>query len=219
MKEFYSILSREESLLEIEKSKFITHTCPVETENEALNFINEIKKRHYNATHNVSAFYIRDNYFYKKYSDDGEPGGTAGLPSLQAILNKNVIDVCVVVTRYFGGIKLGAGGLVRAYTDATVKGLEASSIVRYELMTRYKLSILYDLLNVVQYFLNKNSILVTEIVYDEQVHITLLLGEDEEEHLSELVNLTAGKIIIAKLEKIYAACEKNKILGYKSIIE
>ncbi len=217
MKEFYSILNPEECLLEIEKSKFIAYTFPVETEEQATNFINEIKKKHYNATHNVSAFYLRENHGFKKYSDDGEPSGTAGMPSLQAIINKNVIDVCVVITRYFGGIKLGAGGLARAYADATIKGLEKSVIIKYEMMTKFQLSVAYDLLNSVQYFLGKKNVPITDSQYGEQVDLQILLIEEELGFLEELINLTASKIQINELDSIYVARQNDKILSYKEV--
>ncbi len=218
MNEYYSIMNREKSTIEIEKSKFIAYTCPVQTEQEAIDFINEIKKKHYDATHNVSAFHIRKNHFYKKYSDDGEPSGTAGLPSLQVILNKQLIDVCVVISRYFGGIKLGAGGLARAYSEATSKALEQSMIIRYELMSRYQILLSYDLLNSVQYYLNKNEILVSNITYEDQVQLEILLSEKNTRHLENLIELTASKISISMEESLFVAIDNNKIVSEKKNI-
>lgn len=110
----------------IKKSRFIGHAKPVETEEEALAFIQEIKQLHKQATHNCSAYIVGERDQFQKASDDGEPSGTAGKPILEVIKHKGLKNVAVVVTRYFGGIMLGAGGLVRAYTDGAVAGIEAA---------------------------------------------------------------------------------------------
>lgn len=109
----------------IKKSRFIGHVRPVETEDEAIAFIEEIKKKHWNATHNCSAYMIGERDEIQKQSDDGEPSGTAGKPILEVIKNQGLKNVAIVVTRYFGGIMLGAGGLIRAYTDGAVAAIEA----------------------------------------------------------------------------------------------
>ncbi|MFF2889010.1 YigZ family protein [Paenibacillus sp. NPDC057967] len=110
----------------IKRSRFIGHAKPVETEEEAVAFIDEIKRLHRSATHNCSAYMVGERDQHQKASDDGEPSGTAGKPILEVIKNKGLKNVAVVVTRYFGGIMLGAGGLVRAYTDGAVAGIEAA---------------------------------------------------------------------------------------------
>lgn len=217
MKEFYSVLKASETFLEIEKSKFIAYVQPVETEMEAMNFINKIKKQHNNATHNVSAFYVRDNYFCKRYSDDGEPTGTAGMPSLQTIVNKKIIDVCVVITRYFGGIKLGAGGLARAYADATNRGLENSEIICFEKMSKYCLTIGYDQINSVQYFLKKKEILIGETTYNEKISIEIFLSDDENEILTDIINLTSSKLSVILEKELYIAKKEGKIISRKDI--
>lgn len=215
MKEFYSVLENSEVCIEIEKSKFIAYTKPLETEDEALAFINDIKKKNYDATHNVSAFYIRDNSFYKKYSDDGEPGGTAGLPALQTLVNKNIVDVCIVVTRYFGGVKLGTGGLVRAYTDATIAGLEKSKIILFYEVLEYKLSIHYDSLNKIQYVLDKKNIIIESIIYEEKVCLTILIKDEDTSILDELMNISSGKIEVDKKGIKYIAENGKKIIATK----
>lgn len=217
MKEFFSVLKASETFLEVEKSKFITYVQPVETEDEAIDFINKIKKQHNNATHNVSAFYIRDNYFCKRYSDDGEPTGTAGMPALQTIVNKKIIDVCVVVTRYFGGIKLGAGGLARAYSDATNRGLDNSDIICFKKMLKYCLIIGYEQINSVQYFLKKKEILMGEITYEEKISIEIFLLEDENETLKDIINLTSSKLSVILEKELYIAQKKGKIIARKDI--
>ena len=111
-----------------QRSRFIGYVCPVKTEAEALNFINEKKKQHWDARHNVYAYVLRDSGI-QRYSDDGEPHGTAGVPVLDIIVKSGITDVVVVVTRYFGGILLGTGGLVRAYTKGASIALKAGNII------------------------------------------------------------------------------------------
>ena len=132
MNKDYKTVSREASAEFTEKrSKFIGYCKPVKTESEAIEFINQKRSEHWNATHNVYAYSLREGNI-KRYSDDGEPSGTAGMPTLDVIVKNDIYDVCVVVTRYFGGILLGTGGLVRAYSQGAKVGLEASGVVIME---------------------------------------------------------------------------------------
>ncbi|NJB05581.1 YigZ family protein [Clostridioides difficile] len=127
----------------IEKSVFIGYAKPIKSEEEALEFINEIKKKHKDATHNVWAYTVGKNMNIQRYSDDGEPQGTAGIPTLEVIKKEDLRDVAVVVTRYFGGTKLGAGGLVRAYTKGAKLGLEAGKIIYKVMYQEVKVKIDY----------------------------------------------------------------------------
>lgn len=122
------ILRESVTEIEVKKSKFICHVKPVTDEDQAREFISEIKKEHRKATHNVPIYLIGQGFEIQKYSDDGEPAGTAGLPVLRMLMNEGLSDLVIVITRYFGGIKLGKGGLVRAYTAAAKHGLEASGL-------------------------------------------------------------------------------------------
>ncbi len=122
------ILKESKSELEIKKSKFISHVKPISSEEEAKEFIKEISKEHRKATHNVPVYLLGKNYKIQKYSDDGEPSGTAGLPVLRMLMNEGVSNLVIVITRYFGGIKLGKGGLLRAYTSSAKLGLEKSGL-------------------------------------------------------------------------------------------
>ena len=124
-----------ETLYEIQKSRFITHIRHVETEEEARSFIQAMKKQYFDARHNCSAYVLGERADKQKSNDDGEPGGTAGNPILEAIKKNELTDVVIVVTRYFGGIKLGAGGLVRAYTDAVTQAVEAAGTRTVHLST------------------------------------------------------------------------------------
>ena len=132
MNKDYKTVSREASAEFVEKrSKFIGYCKPVKTESEAIEFINQKRSEHWNATHNVYAYSLREGNI-KRYSDDGEPSGTAGMPTLDVIVKNEIYDVCVVVTRYFGGVLLGTGGLVRAYSHVAKVGLEASGVIMME---------------------------------------------------------------------------------------
>ena len=133
----------------IEKSLFIGYAAPAGTEEEALEFIQTIKKKHRDATHNVPAYVIGENNAVQRFSDDGEPSGTAGVPMLEVLKKEDLRDTVLVVTRYFGGIKLGAGGLVRAYTKAAKAALEAAGIVTRVLHQVVQVSIDYTLLGLI----------------------------------------------------------------------
>lgn len=217
MDQYFSVLEKNTSMIEIEKSKFISYIAPVESEEEANNFILEIKKLHYNATHNVSAFLLRNNNNLRRYSDDGEPSGTAGLPTLNSVIYKNLVDVCIVTTRYFGGVKLGTGGLSRAYSDSAQECIASSKIVCFKKMNKYQLIIGYEYLNPVQYYLNNKEILIDHIEYLENVQITIYIHSKNSELLAYLVNLTASNIIILEGAAYYIATSGNKILSIKEI--
>ena len=128
MKEYKTVEFESKDEFVEKKSRFIGYVKPVKTQEEATNFINSIKSKHWDATHNVSAFVLRENNIQRS-SDDGEPSGTAGVPTLDVLLKENLVDVCVVVTRYFGGTLLGAGGLIRAYSHSSKIAVEAGHII------------------------------------------------------------------------------------------
>ncbi len=128
MSGYKTVRKRAEDEYIVKKSRFIGYAAPVTTQQQALDFIAEISKKHWDATHNVYAYILREGGV-KRYSDDGEPQGTAGIPTLDVLEKSGVTDCVVVVTRYFGGVMLGAGGLVRAYTQATQAGVEAAELV------------------------------------------------------------------------------------------
>lgn len=142
----------------IKKSRFIGHVRPVETEDEAIAFIEEIKKKHWNATHNCSAYMIGERDEIQKQSDDGEPSGTAGKPILEVIKNQGLKNVAIVVTRYFGGIMLGAGGLIRAYTDGAVAAIEAGEAITRVLHQEVFLELEYTWLGKVENELRNRGI-------------------------------------------------------------
>ena len=132
---YFTVKEHGEHEIVIQKSRFIAHVARVETEEAAQTFIQDIKKEHWNASHNCSAYLIGENNQIQKANDDGEPGGTAGVPMLEVLKKRDLKDTVVVVTRYFGGIKLGAGGLIRAYGKSTSEGINAVGVVERKLMT------------------------------------------------------------------------------------
>lgn len=166
---YYTVKGYGENEIEIERSRFIAHVARAETADEALEFIHKIKKKHSNATHNCSAYLIGENDQIQKANDDGEPSGTAGVPILEVLKKKKLKDTVVVITRYFGGIKLGAGGLIRAYGKAASEGLNASGIVERRLMNIMHIKVDYNLLGKLENELRSSSFLLKEIHYLEKV--------------------------------------------------
>lgn len=179
----------------INKSRFIGYAAPVTTEEEALAFLQSIRTKHKDATHNCYAYVIGQNAGIMRYSDDGEPGGTAGLPMMEVIKAQGVVNCCVVVTRYFGGVLLGAGGLVRAYTQGCAVGLKAAQVVVMEPSQRYLCEAAYSLWDKVQYAFRSLPVQLVSSEFSTAVAFTLLVREKDAEHvLAELTRLTDGKI-------------------------
>lgn len=178
----------------IDKSTFIGYAAPVNTEEEAQAFISEIKKKHRDATHNVPAYVIGEQNEIQRFSDDGEPSGTAGIPILEVLKKEDVRNTVVVVTRYFGGIKLGAGGLVRAYTKGAKIALDAAEIITKVLHQVVIITIDYSLLGMMQNQLKNHGIAIKETLYDEMVHLHVWVTIDDTQKLLELVtDWTSGR--------------------------
>ncbi|MCT4783814.1 MULTISPECIES: YigZ family protein [Exiguobacterium] len=190
----YTIKQDGEYEVIIQKSKFIAHFKRVETEEEAQAFIQTIKKTHWNANHNCSAYMIGERNEHQKANDDGEPSGTAGMPMLEVLRKRQLKDTVVVVTRYFGGIKLGGGGLIRAYGGTVSEGLDAIGIVERVPMQRLTLSVDYGWIGKVENELRQSSYLLDDIVYAEDVtfHVSVPV-EETDAALAWLVDLTNGQ--------------------------
>ncbi|MFI2856375.1 YigZ family protein [Paenibacillus sp. JSM ZJ436] len=188
----------------IRKSRFIGHCKPVESEEEAAAFIEDIKKQHWNATHNCSAYVIGERDEIQKQSDDGEPSGTAGKPILEVIRNQGLKNVAVVVTRYFGGIMLGAGGLIRAYTDGAVAALEAGEVIRRVLHREVIVELDYTWLGKVENELRSRNVRLGETVFADKVTLTCLpvVGESEA-FQAWMVDLTQGQSVISEGASIF----------------
>lgn len=194
MKEYRTIEGESTAHYEIQKSRFITHAMHVESEEAAREYIIRQKKAYFDARHNCSAWVLGAKGDKQKSNDDGEPGGTAGNPILEAIRKNGLTDLVVVVTRYFGGIKLGAGGLIRAYGHSAVLGLEAAKIVAMTPFRQINLICDYTLFNTIDNFLRQKKIRIGDIAYAEKVAIPLLLPpEHAESILKELTDLTSAR--------------------------
>lgn len=179
---------------EIQKSRFIAYTSHVETEAEARDFVTAIKKKHFDARHNCSAWVLGADSSQQKSNDDGEPGGTAGNPILEAIKQHGLTNVAVVVTRYFGGIKLGAGGLIRAYSHTASLGLEATPCLEVKPFCLMETEMDYSLLGTVENWIRNKELRTGETAYLDKVTVRLLVEPADCEAIStELTNLTAAQ--------------------------
>ncbi|MFC4387012.1 YigZ family protein [Gracilibacillus marinus] len=188
----------------IQKSRFIGYVRRVETEEEALTFIQEIKKKHSDATHNCSAYMIGENDQIQKANDDGEPSGTAGVPILEVLKKRNLKDTCVVVTRYFGGIKLGAGGLIRAYASTTTLAINTTGVVERKMMYAHDVTVDYTLLGKIENELRQSNYLLEKIDYLEQVTLQIyVMSGDEEGFEAWMTNLSNGTAHIQKGDQKY----------------
>ncbi|MFS9038814.1 YigZ family protein [Streptococcus timonensis] len=182
---------------EIKKSRFICHTKRVYGEEEARDFITAIKKEHYKATHNCSAFIIGERSEIKRTSDDGEPSGTAGVPMLGVLENHNLTNVCVVVTRYFGGIKLGAGGLIRAYAGSVVLAVKEIGIVEIKEQAGIQIQMTYAQYQEYGNFLKEHNLVELETNFTDQVETMIFVDKENKEHIkSELIEFYNGKVIL-----------------------
>ena len=191
-----------ETLYEIQKSKFITHICHIETEAAAREFIQNLKKKYYDARHNCSAYILGENSEKQKSNDDGEPGGTAGNPILESLKKNGLTNIVVVVTRYFGGIKLGAGGLVRAYSHAAVLGIEKATIVQMTPFVELAITINYDLLATLEHWLRQEKIRTNEAEYADNVTLKLLITpESIPQTLAAITDITSNRFSYQKGEK------------------
>lgn len=205
MKENYRILYEggEGEIVE-KKSRFIATIRPVESEDEAVSFIAEMKKKYWDATHNCSAFTVGENFEISRCSDDGEPAQTAGRPMLDVLLGEEIHNVCAVVTRYFGGTLLGTGGLVRAYSGAVREGLKNCVVVEKKLAEKLKIKTDYSDLGKIQYILAEQGITVLESEYSDTVALTVLAPLSGAQKIKKkLTEGTGGRCLIELLNKVY----------------
>lgn len=199
----------------IEKSRFIGYSKPIENEEDAIEFIDEIKQKHKDASHNVWAYTVGMSMNIQRYSDDGEPKGTAGIPVLEVIKKEDLRNVAVVVTRYFGGTKLGAGGLVRAYTKGAKIGLDAARIVAKHLYTKLFVQIEYTMLGKIQNEFANKGYIIKDIEYGENVKLTIYSPLEIKEEIEEFVKeLTSANANITQGEDFYLS-----VIGEEVILE
>ena len=184
---------------EIRKSRFICHIKRVTTEDEARNFIQSVKKEHYKATHNCSAFILGERSEMKRSSDDGEPSGTAGVPMLGVLENHQLTNVCAVVTRYFGGIKLGAGGLIRAYAGTVALAIKEIGSVHIKEQLGLRLTLSYSQYQELPNFLKAKQLQEQDTAFTDQVQTTIFVDKDDKDSVIEsLIELFNGKIDIVE---------------------
>ena len=182
---------------EIKKSRFICHAKRVYSEEEARAFITAIKKEHYKATHNCSAFIIGERSEIKRTSDDGEPSGTAGVPMLGVLENHNLTNVCVVVTRYFGGIKLGAGGLIRAYAGSVALAVKKIGIVEIKEQAGIQIQMSYAQYQEYGNFLKEHNLMELETNFTDHVDTIIFVDKEDKEHTkAALIEFINGKVIL-----------------------
>ena len=192
-----------QTMLVEKKSKFIASVSPVGDEEEALEFLKTIKSKYPDATHNVYAYIIDENNIFR-YSDDGEPGGTAGMPVLDTIRKEGLVDVCVVVTRYFGGTLLGTGGLVHAYGASAKQGLLESGIITRALCNIVSVVVDYTLVGKLQYMISSENLLLEDTVYGNDVtfYVCCQIGATED-FLKKVTDITNGRGICNVIEQKY----------------
>lgn len=174
--------------LDIKKSRFLCYLHKSFCEEDAKAFVLKIKKEHPNATHHCYAFVIGEHNEIQRSNDDGEPSGTAGVPMLECLMQNHMQDITAVVVRYFGGIKLGAGGLIRAYSKSVSHALQEASITKKENMKKYTLTFSYDLIGKLDHYFRIHNITVLDKCYDEQVTYTFLVKDAIDEDISEISN-------------------------------
>ncbi|AZB44547.1 YigZ family protein [Bacillus sp. FJAT-42376] len=201
---YYTAKGSGEHEIIIQKSRFICYISRVETEEEAIRFIQEIKKKHHNANHNCSAYLIGERDEIQKANDDGEPTGTAGVPMLEVLKKRGLKDTAAVVTRYFGGIKLGGGGLIRAYGQSVSEGLNHTGIVERKLMRIMHTKIDYTWLGKLENELRSSEYLIKDIHYLNDVEIETYVASDQTETFTKwMTELTNGQSEITQGDVTY----------------
>ena len=205
MQDYYTVAKAAEDRFEEKRSKFIGYVRPVTTVEEANDFINEIKTKHWDAKHNVYAYVLREGNI-QRFSDDGEPQGTAGIPALDVLQKSNVTDLCVVITRYFGGILLGGGGLVRAYSHSASIALQAAGIVHMVPCNQCSLTCDYTFYGRIPNLMAQFDAEVTDIQFADNVTVEFLLPTDNlDSFQSELTELSSGRITATVMGETYRA--------------
>lgn len=209
-KEYKTVLNMASAELEEKKSRFIATVKPVSTEEEALDFINTLKAKYWDATHNVYSYFISGNNIIQRFSDDGEPSGTAGMPVLEVIKRICVQDLVVVVTRYFGGTLLGASGLIRTYSKSAALGIEAATIVRRLLCKEISIIVEYTLFGKLQNLLINNGYIIKDTVYGQDVEITVFIPSDDVERFLELVtDTTNDRALVDEKGNVYVTLDMD----------
>ncbi len=205
MKGYKTLLQKGQEEYIVQKSRFIGYAAPMQTQEEALAFLEQIRQKHKDATHNCYAYIIGQNAGIMRYSDDGEPGGTAGMPIIEVMKARNVVDCAVVVTRYFGGVLLGAGGLVRAYSHSCALALNAAKVCEMHPSQRWLLEVDYPLWDRVQHLLSGLPVTLEQTDFAASVTFGLLVKEQDSEYvLKKLTTITDGKLTSLMTDELYS---------------
>ena len=213
MKSYSTVLSSASAEIVIEKSRFIGHSFHVEDIEETENIIKDVKKKYYDATHNCFAYIMGEDMSIAKANDDGEPSSTAGAPMLELLKKLNLTNTLVMATRYFGGIKLGASGLIRAYAKTAKISLEANSIVNKDVFNRIILEIDYSLIGRIQKFLENNQIIHDAPIFTEKVELNLYAKDEKIEGLQkDLLDITTANCKLVIGDKLYLNFVDGKYL-------
>ena len=197
MKKFITIKENSYDEFVKKKSTFITHLVRVTSEEEAREFIQKMKKKHYDATHVCSCYVVGDNNEITRANDDGEPSGTAGAPMLDVLVKNEIKNVCATVIRYFGGTKLGTGGLVRAYGGGVINALKNATLVERKDALEIRLELDYSLNGKIEYEIEKTNFIVNNLEYTDKIIYTIyVMEEDYDSFQSWIANLTNGQFKI-----------------------
>lgn len=204
---YKTVLKQAEEMIVIEKSKFIGYIKPVETAEEAEEFVASVKSANRDATHNVPVYVIGEKYEIQKYSDDGEPSGTAGVPVLHMLMKEGITNTAIVMTRYFGGIKLGTGGLVRAYTGIAKEALNAAGVAAVKDMDVLVLEIQYTYHGKAENMAQKGDFIIRKTDFTDKVTLEIVCDPDETEKvIKDFMEVTSGTVNIVErhqeLEKV-----------------
>ncbi|WP_317366421.1 YigZ family protein [uncultured Tyzzerella sp.] len=212
-KSFNTINQRAEAEIVEKKSRFIANVLPISSEQEAISFISEIKKQHYNARHNCFAYIIGGDIPIIRFSDDGEPNGTAGKPILDVLLGEKIENAIIVVTRYFGGTLLGTGGLVRAYGKSAKEGLMAGKIVQMDTYTKIFVVVDYSLIGKIQYEISTSEHILIDTEYTDLVKFSVYIkNELLDQFIENIINITNNSATITKENEYFLKLIDGKVV-------
>ncbi len=213
MNNYKTILQYARTEIVEKKSKFISSVSPVETEDEAVQFINKIKKEFYDATHNVFAYQIGERNEIQRCSDDGEPSGTSGPPTLDVLKKQNIKNAVIVTTRYYGGTLLGTGGLVRAYGKSASTAISSAKIVEKILFDEFDIICDYTLSGKITYILNEKNINILNTEYTDTVTYKIILETTSSSNfIDEIINVTNNNCTINKIDTKFYTIYKDEVL-------
>ncbi|WP_105619349.1 YigZ family protein [Vallitalea okinawensis] len=213
LKNYKSVLQLAEAEITEKKSRFIATVKPVRTEEEAKAFIEELRKKYWDASHNVFAYQIGERNEIQRFSDDGEPSGTAGMPVLNVLKGEEIKNTVVVVTRYFGGTLLGTGGLVRAYGHSAKEGIIAARIIEKVLYQKLSIIVSYTQVGKIQYETHQAGHIIHDTLYTDQVEFVVLVKVDEvEKYIKIIKEATSGQGIVKEGKEIYGSFVDQDLL-------